>query len=66
METFVIMAQALCKASKTMVIERLDIQYSEVEDAHKADLWLGNSITEKGLHYVLHENGSIDYVDGGF
>lgn len=67
-----IMARALEKASKNMLIERLDIQYNTETDevkgylvlSHVVDGRLEHNCTLVQIEYEIHTDGTICRKDG--
>lgn len=59
METILIMANALAKASLLEIL-RLDIQYNRIDDEMSALCVLGSlSFENTEVEYIIHENGTV-------
>jgi len=59
METILIMAQALAKASLLEIL-CLDIQYNRIDDEMSALCVLGSlSFENTEIEYIIHENGTV-------
>jgi len=65
METIIIMAQALAKASLLEIL-RLDIQYNRIDDEMSALCVLGSlSFEDTEIEYIIHENGTVQKREEG-
>ena len=63
MDTFLIMARALAKASLLEIL-RLDIQYNRMDDEMSALCVLGSlSFENIEVEYIIHEDGTVQKRD---